>query len=94
MTKPLIGAKSSGIPQFLAVPFMSGRTDHRDPFLRYHWEMGSRRPRVIEKPHRLCLSRAAELLEMAVEETLAYYAFSEEHCLIALVLSVEEGQHA
>ena len=55
--------------------------------------MGSRRPRVIEKLHGLRLSRAAELLEMAVEETLAYYAFPEEHCLIALVLSVE-GQHA
>jgi transposase-like protein len=29
--------------------------------------------------HGLRLSRAAELVEMAVEETLAYYAFPEEH---------------
>jgi putative transposase len=35
--------------------------------------------RVIEKLHGLRLSRAAELVEMAVEETLAYYAFPEEH---------------
>src|SRR5215471_12178608 len=33
--KPLIGAKLTGIPQSLATPFMLGRTDHRDPFLRY-----------------------------------------------------------
>jgi putative transposase len=35
--------------------------------------------RVIEKLRGLRLSRAAELAEMAVEETLAYYAFPEEH---------------
>ena len=35
--------------------------------------------RVTEKLHGLRLSRAAELVEMAVEETLAYYAFPEEH---------------
>ena len=35
--------------------------------------------RVIEKLPGLRLSRAAELVEMAVEETLAYYAFPEEH---------------
>jgi hypothetical protein len=35
--------------------------------------------RVIEKLRGLRLSRAAELVEMAVEETLAYYAFPEEH---------------
>jgi putative transposase len=34
---------------------------------------------VIEKLRGLRLSRAAELVEMAVEETLAYYAFPEEH---------------
>jgi putative transposase len=34
---------------------------------------------VIEKLCGLRLSRAAELVEMAVEETLAYYAFPEEH---------------
>jgi putative transposase len=35
--------------------------------------------RVIEKLRGLRLSRAAELVEMAVEETLSYYAFPEEH---------------
>src|SRR5512133_662069 len=35
--------------------------------------------RVIAKLRGLRLSRAAELVEMAVEETLAYYAFPEEH---------------
>jgi putative transposase len=34
---------------------------------------------VIEKLHRLRLTKAAELVETAVEETLAYYAFPEEH---------------
>jgi hypothetical protein len=34
---------------------------------------------VIEKLRGLRLSRAAELVEMAVEETLTYYAFPEEH---------------
>jgi putative transposase len=35
--------------------------------------------RVIEKLRGLPLSRAAELVEAAVEETLSYYAFPEEH---------------
>src|SRR4029450_1543255 len=35
--------------------------------------------RVIEKLRGLRLSRAAELVEAAVEETLGYYAFPEEH---------------
>src|SRR6516225_9498139 len=35
--------------------------------------------RVIEKLRGLRLSRAAELEEAAIEETLAYYAFPEEH---------------
>ena len=35
--------------------------------------------RVIEKLRALRLTRAAELVEEAVEETLAYYAFPEEH---------------
>jgi putative transposase len=35
--------------------------------------------RVIEKLRGLRLSRAAELVQMAVEETLTYYAFPEEH---------------
>src|SRR5215471_13143838 len=35
--------------------------------------------RVIEKLRGLRLSRAAELVEAAIEETLAYYAFPEEH---------------
>jgi transposase-like protein len=35
--------------------------------------------RVIEKLRGLRLARAAELVEAAVEETLAYYAFPEEH---------------
>ena len=35
--------------------------------------------RVIEKLRGLRLNRAAELVEMAVEETLAYYAFPQEH---------------
>ena len=35
--------------------------------------------RVIEKLRGLRLSRAAELAEAAVEETLTYYAFPEEH---------------
>src|SRR5258708_25068944 len=35
--------------------------------------------RVIEKLRGLRLSRAAELVEAAVEETLAYYTFPEEH---------------
>jgi transposase-like protein len=34
---------------------------------------------VIEKLRGLRLSRAAELVEAAVEETLTYYAFPEEH---------------
>ena len=34
---------------------------------------------MIEKLRGHSLSRAAELVEMAVEETLAYYAFPEEH---------------
>jgi putative transposase len=35
--------------------------------------------RVIEKLRGLRLTKAAELVETAVEETLAYYAFPEEH---------------
>src|SRR5204862_2879263 len=35
--------------------------------------------RVIEKLRVLRLTRAADLVEAAVEETLAYYAFPEEH---------------
>ena len=35
--------------------------------------------RVIEKLRGLRLSRAAELVEMAFQETLTYYAFPEEH---------------
>jgi putative transposase len=35
--------------------------------------------RVIEKLRGLGLTRAAELVEAAVEETLTYYAFPEEH---------------
>jgi transposase-like protein len=35
--------------------------------------------RVIEKLRGLRLNRAAELVEAAVEETLSYYAFPEEH---------------
>ena len=35
--------------------------------------------RVIEKLRGLRLTKAAELAESAVEETLAYYSFSEEH---------------
>ena len=35
--------------------------------------------RVIEKLHGFRLTRAAELVEAAVEETLSYYAFPEEH---------------
>jgi transposase-like protein len=35
--------------------------------------------RVIEKLRGLRLTTAAELVESAVEETLAYYAFPEEH---------------
>src|SRR6516162_6162749 len=35
--------------------------------------------RVIEKLQALRLTRAAELAEAAVEETLTYYAFPEEH---------------
>jgi Transposase, Mutator family len=34
---------------------------------------------ILENLRGLRLSRAAELVEMAVEETLAYYAFPEEH---------------
>jgi putative transposase len=34
---------------------------------------------VIEKLRGLRLTTAAELVETAVEETLAYYAFPEEH---------------
>jgi putative transposase len=34
---------------------------------------------VIEKLRGLRLTRAAELVEAAVEETLSYYAFPEEH---------------
>ena len=35
--------------------------------------------RVIEKLRALRLTRAADLVEAAVEKTLAYYAFPEEH---------------
>ena len=35
--------------------------------------------RVIEKLHGLRLTKAAELTEAGVEETLTYYAFPEEH---------------
>jgi putative transposase len=35
--------------------------------------------RVIDKLRGLRLSRAAELVEAAIEETLTYYAFPEEH---------------
>ena len=35
--------------------------------------------RVIEKLRGLRLNRATELVEAAVEETLSYYAFPEEH---------------
>src|SRR5256885_5047348 len=35
--------------------------------------------RVIEKLRALRLIRAAELVEAAVEETLTYYAFPQEH---------------
>jgi putative transposase len=35
--------------------------------------------RVIEKLHTLRLTKAAELVEAAAEETLTYYAFPEEH---------------
>jgi transposase-like protein len=35
--------------------------------------------RVIEKMRGLRLANAAELVETAVEETLTYYAFPEEH---------------
>ena len=35
--------------------------------------------RVIEKLRALRLTKAAELAEAAVEETLTYYAFPEEH---------------
>jgi putative transposase len=35
--------------------------------------------RVIDKLRGLRLSHAAELVETALEETLAYYAFPEEH---------------
>jgi putative transposase len=35
--------------------------------------------RVIEKLRGLRLTRAAELVEAAIEETLAYYAFPQEH---------------
>jgi transposase-like protein len=34
---------------------------------------------VIEKLRGLRLARGAELVEAAIEETLAYYAFPEEH---------------
>ena len=35
--------------------------------------------RVIEKLRSLRLTRASELVEAAIEETLTYYAFPEEH---------------
>jgi hypothetical protein len=38
---------------------------------------------VIEKLRGLRLTRAAELLEAAVEKTLTYYAFPEEHGALA-----------
>ena len=34
---------------------------------------------ALEKLHGFRLTRAAELVEAAVEETLSYYAFPEEH---------------
>ena len=46
---------------------MGGRLLEGRPWLAGHW-IGKAR-----------LSRAAELVETAVEETLTYYAFPEEH---------------
>ena len=45
---------------------------------RSHAQGDSRGLRVIEKLRGLRLSRAAELVEATVEETLSYYAFPEE----------------
>src|SRR5215475_6960036 len=58
--------------------------------------------RVIEKLRGLRLSRAAELVEMAVEETLTYYAFPEEHWrrirtnnpLERILREIRRGAHA
>ena len=41
--------------------------------VHHSWGMSDRKLRG------LCLNRAAELVETAVEETLTYYAFPEEH---------------
>ena len=46
---------------------------------RTSWRPARRAVRVIEKLRGLRLSRAAELVEMAADETLTYYAFPEEH---------------
>ena len=43
---------------------------------------------VIEKLHGLRLTRAAEIVETAVEETLAYYAFPEELRLASVPASI------
>src|SRR5262249_47960814 len=47
--------------------------------LTRQWAAREKAIRVIEKLHGLRLARAAELVEAAVEETLAYYGFPEEH---------------
>jgi len=43
------------------------------------WQRAKKAIRVIEKLRALPLTKAAELAEAAVEETLIYYAFPEEH---------------
>ena len=43
------------------------------------WQRAKKAIRVIEKLRALRLTKAAELAEAAVEETLIYYAFPEEH---------------
>src|SRR5271166_4716301 len=49
--------------------------------------------RVIEKLRALRLIRVAELVETAVEETLAYYAFLEEHWRRIRIYSSHERIH-
>ena len=54
--------------------------------------------RVIEKLRALRLTKAADLAEDAVEETLTYYHFPEEHCEIRrrtrVVGAFPDGQSA
>jgi putative transposase len=51
----------------------------RSTLARTLWQRAKKAIRVVEKLRGLRLTKAAELAKAAVEETLTYYAFPEEH---------------